>query len=191
MGLTGAGANFTKLLFSDDGIDGGLGYFERHVALNFNIVGGASSPVVCYGYEILDAITFQDGEDREREDGFELKSVDIPLVVERVSRRLGGIPGVDRSSNRGVERSSSNAQTDQSGNEGVKRPRCRISSGVCGLPLSAKIAATIFLSIGATAIWGLSLWKRLDGRSNSLQFIAAGLCAVGLLGLSVALWSWG
>jgi hypothetical protein len=57
--------------------------------------------------------------------------------------------------------------------------------------LGAKIALAIVLSLGATAIWGLSLWKFFDGRRNPIKLCLAGLFGCGLIGLIAIAWGWG
>ncbi|WP_292928424.1 hypothetical protein [Novosphingobium sp. PASSN1] len=71
-----------------------------------------------------------------------------------------------------------------------KSPQCRISSGICGLPLGAKIALTFILSGLATTIWSRSFWEFFDRRSNPLKLAGGVLLGWGLIALSFFAFAW-
>jgi len=89
------------------------------------------------------------------------------------------------------------AQTDDAGqaNEGrPERPLCSVTSGVCGLPLSAKIGVTAIL---VWIAWGLQFrgLARLglcgDIPRKRLYGLAEVACSFGLFGLCAFAWWWG
>ena len=106
-------------------------------------------------------------------------------------RMLCGFFSPMRCTPRGEESAAPNNQANQAKPEGGRRPPCGFSSGVCGLPLGAKIALTVISAGIATAIWSWGYWKFLDGRSNAIKLSIAALVGLIALGLIPALLSWG
>ena len=90
---------------------------------------------------------------------------------------MGGAPGREQSS-------PTKRQPRNTKDEGPEGPICRVSSGVCGLPLGAKIALAVLMPGLATAIWIRSYWLFLDGRSNASKLVAAISLGGGLIGLA-------
>lgn len=102
---------------------------------------------------------------------------------------IGGLFGPMSGTPRGQQSAAPNGQSRYTGDQRPKRPICRISSGVCGLPLSAKIALTVILSGLATAIWSRSYWLFLDGKLTCRRMAGAfalGWCLLGFTFLAVA-----
>lgn len=91
--------------------------------------------------------------------------------------RSHGIPSSETSGNESSQPDEARHDTDHKSPE---RPVCRLSSGVCGLPLGAKIGSTIVLSILATCIWMWGWIGFLNRRFNLAQligwFIAGCVC---------------
>jgi hypothetical protein len=82
-------------------------------------------------------------------------------------------------------------KASQSREEGDGRPPCSFASGICGLPLGAKIALTIVFSGLAAGIWSFTLWESFEGRRNTLQVVLAGAFSCGLIALSLVAALWG
>lgn len=70
-------------------------------------------------------------------------------------------------------------------------PNCRITSGVCGFPLGAKIALTVIMSLGASSIFSFTMWEFFEGRRNAMQLLLTGLLACGLCVVSYVGFFWG
>ena len=86
---------------------------------------------------------------------------------------------------------SGNKQTSYASPKHFSRPYCRLSSGICGFPLSAKIAFTLILSGLATGIFSFVLWESFEGRRNSFDLVLSALLGCGLFALSYVLFAWG
>lgn len=89
-----------------------------------------------------------------------------------------------------VEASGADGRNDGSDH----RPPCRVTSGICGLPLSAKIAATIVLSWLAWLCQdrAIELFDGLRGRRrNRWRALSWFSLGGGFFGLVFAAWLWG
>ena len=104
-------------------------------------------------------------------------------VIGGLLRPVGGAPSSKQSA-------AANRQSKASGYKRPQCPVCRFSSGVCGFPLSAKIALTIVLAGLATAIWSRSYWLFLDGRSNPFQLSVWFLVGLGVTVLNFLAVAW-
>ena len=124
-----------------------------------------------------------------------LKDLDPGSLL--VDGRLGRFSGFFDTFNGGVSSSPGFSQGPQdaesagySNESGEHRPECSITSGICGLPLGAKVGIAIILSWLA--------WPRLFAAYDCLTLRPRKLfkgfgelsIAIGLWGLCVASWLW-
>lgn len=103
---------------------------------------------------------------------------------------FGGFLRPSGSEPRSNQSPHANADSDQARDKGPQPPTCRFSSGVCGLPLGAKIALMIILSGGATGVWSFGFWKFLDGRRNAIQLSLDSLLALAMIGFGIFAVAW-
>ena len=96
--------------------------------------------------------------------------------------------------NRQNQRHNDADGSDETDNQRPERPICRVSSGSCGIPLSAKIGAVVIFAIGAwllifSGIRGLS--DLVLSRRNRIQGMLRLLGGAALFGLCGVIWGGG
>jgi hypothetical protein len=106
-------------------------------------------------------------------------------------RLVGSALSKPRSKSRSGQSGGTDEQPYQGGIESSGAPPCRFTSGVCGLPLGAKVALTIILTGVASGVWLWTLWGFFERRRNAIQLLSSGLIGCSLIGLSFYAATWG